>query len=403
MLRSYFKAHPRALLFLIPTTIAFIGCLWRRLKNYRSIILMMPTEENRFIVQECPSFEEYRPTPWIFNSHIMTVLGVVFRPLPDLSFQRILIPVDDHGGTIAMDWHTRPWAGQPILLILHGLTGGSDNEYVRWMTIYATAKLNLSCVVVHARGCGRSQLTSARSFCAAHTDDLRNSVKYVRSVVGSTTPIFAVGYSLGAGILTKYLGEESSNCLLNGAIVCCASFDMLLSTAKMEQWLHTRTYNRRLTNNLIRYIRRHEHHFLEKTSSSQLNLDHAYRARTIRDFDTRVIVPQYGFRDVEHYYREASSHQWLKHIHIPTLILSAMDDPICPIDGLPIDDILRNPSIIAIKTLEGGHVSYLEGWWPRQYSYDNRVVIEYIRARLKQMNYPWENEDFSPIFLNIDV
>lgn len=363
----------------------------------------MPTEENQYIIDQCPSFEEYRPTPWIFNGHLMTVLGVLFRPLPTILFHRVLLPVDDIGGTVAMDWHTQPSAGQPILLILHGLTGGSDNEYIRWMTLYASSKLNLCCVIAHARGCGRSQLTSPRSFCAAHTDDLRASLKYVRSIVGDDTPVFAVGYSLGAGILTKFLGEEGSACSLQGAIVCCASFDMLLSNANMEQWLHARTYNRRLTNNLIRYIRQHEHHFVQNEPSFESNLLHAYQAKTIRDFDTRIIVPQYGFRDVEHYYEEASSYDSLQHIRIPTLILSAIDDPICPINGLPIDDIVRNPSIIAIKTLEGGHVSYLQGWWPRTYSYDNTVVVDYVKARLKQMNYSWNPQHPSPILLDIDI
>lgn len=364
---------------------------------------MVPTEENRFLLAQCPSFAEYRPTPWIFNGHLMTVLGVIFRPLPNISFHRILLPVDETGGTIAMDWHTKPRFNQPILLILHGLTGGSNNEYIRWMIRFASNQLDLCCVVTHARGCGQSQLTSARSFCAAHTDDLRTSMKYIRSIVGENTPVFAVGYSMGAGILAKYLGEEADRCSLQGAVVCCASFDMLLSAANMEQWLHTHTYNRRLTNNLIRYIRQHEHHFIESGSLASLNFHRAYQSKTMRDFDSSIIVPQYGFRDVEHFYAEASSKEWLKFIRVSTLVLSACDDPICPIDGLPLPDIRENPCIIVIKTLEGGHVSYLQGWWPRTYSYDNTVVIDYIKARLNQMNYPWPRDELQHTSFDIRI
>lgn len=395
------KTHSRALFIAIPSTVALAGCLWRTIKKYPSKIIMIPTEENQFLVEQCPSFLEYRPTPWIFNGHIMTILGVLFRSLPEINFHRVLLPVDDIGGTIATDWHTKPYRDQPVLLILHGLTGGSDNEYIRWMTLSASSNLDICCVVVHARGCGRSQLTSARSFCAANTDDLRLSIQYIRSIIGEKTPLFAVGYSLGAGILTKYLGEESNHCSLDGAIICCASFDMLLSTANMEQWLHARTYNRRLTNNLIKYIKQHEHHFTKCQSEPNLNVDQAYRSRTVREFDQHVIIPQYGFRDVEHYYTEASSSKWLKYIRIPTLILSAIDDPICPIDGLPINDVLQNPHLIAIETLEGGHVSYLQGWWPRTYSYDNTVVVEYIKARLKQINYENNQSTTERTFLEI--
>ncbi|CAF1208849.1 unnamed protein product [Rotaria sordida] len=400
---SYLKTHPQILILTISSTVAIAGCIWRVIKRYPSTIIMIPTEENQFIINKCPSFKEYRPTPWIFNGHFMTILGVMFRPLPNVLYQRILLPVDDIGGTIAIDWHKQPYEGQPILVILHGLTGGSDNEYIRWMTLSAYSKLNICCVVIHARGCGRSELTSPRSFCAADTNDLRISIKYIRSIVGNHTPLFAVGYSLGAGILTKYIGEESNRCPLDGAVVCCASFDMHLSTANMEQLLHIYTYNRRLTNNLIRYIRQHEHHFLKPELLPNINMNQAYQSKTIRDFDKHIVVPQYGFRDVEHYYSEASSNVWLKSIRIPTLILSAIDDPICPIEGLPIDDVLQNPYLIAIKTLEGGHVSYLQGWWPRTYSYDNTVVIDYIKARLKQMNYQWKKDNHDQKLLNIHL
>jgi predicted alpha/beta-fold hydrolase len=351
---------------------------------------MQSTKENKFLINQCPSFAEYRPTPWIFNGHLMTIFGALFRPLLPISFERILLTVDNSGGTIAVDWHTRPYPRQPILLILHGLTGGSDNEYVRWMIFAASSKLDLCCVVAHARGCGRSKLTSPKTFCSANTDDVRASVKYIRSMVGEDTPIFAVGYSLGAGILTKYLGEEGNQCSLQGAIVFCASFDMHLSTSNLEQWLNLRLYNRRLANNLIRYLQHHEEHFLKPTSTVNINLNNAYQSKTVRDYDIHVVVPLYGYRDVEHYYTEASSNKWIKYIRIPTLILSAIDDPICPVDGLPTEDVLMNSYIIAIKTLEGGHVSYLQGWWPKSFSYDNIVVVDYIKARLKQMNYQWE-------------
>jgi predicted alpha/beta-fold hydrolase len=364
---------------------------------------MQSTEENKFLFNQCPSFAEYRPTPWIFNRHLMTIFGVLFRPLSPMSFERILLTVDSAGGTVAIDWHTRPSHRQPILLILHGLTGGSDNKYIRWMILAASSKLDLCCVVAHARGCGRSKLTSPKAFCAANTDDVRASLKYIRSIVGKETPIFAVGYSLGAGILTKFLGEEGNQCSLQGAIICCASFDMHLSTSNLEQWFNIRLYNRQLTNNLIRYLRKHEEHFSKSDSTSNLNLNNAYQSKTVRDYDKHVIVPLYGFRDVEHYYTEASSNKWLKYIRIPTLVLSAMDDPICPIDGLPSEDVLQNSCIITIKTLEGGHVSYLQGWWPKSFSYDNIVVVDYIKARLKQINYQWKKESDEQLTIDISI
>ena len=398
---SHLKDNSQTLLVLIPTAIIIVGLLWRTVKRYPSIIIMQSTEGNKFLINECSSFAEYRPTPWIFNGHLMTILGACFRLSPQMSFERVVLNVDNTGGTIALDWHTRPYYCQPILLILPGLTGGSHDAYIRYMVLYASSKLDLCCVVIHARGCGRTKLTSSKLLCAANTDDIRTSLKYIRSIVGNKTPVFAVGYSLGAGILAKFLGEEDFQCSMQGAIICCASFDMHLTSNNLERGLNLRVYNRRLAANLIRYLQQHEEHFSQANSQLWLNVNDAYRSKTVRDFDKHIIVPMHGFRDVDHYYTEASPNKWLEYIRVSTLIVSAIDDPICPVGGLPSDIDLKNSHIIAIKTLEGGHVSYLQGWWPKSFSYDNVVVVDYIKARLKQINY--QREKHTDKISTIDV
>ena len=120
-----------------------------------------------------------------------------------------VFPVNDNDGTIAIDWHTQSYHGQSVLVILHGWTDGSDNAYVRWMVLAPYSKLKVGCVIAHAQGCDQSQLTS-RTFCDVKTDDLRVSIKYIHSIAGNKMSLFAVDYSLGDGVLTKYLGEESS-------------------------------------------------------------------------------------------------------------------------------------------------------------------------------------------------
>lgn len=378
--------------WLIPSTIIIGVLLWRYLKRYPTKIIMQSTSENRFLVDNCPSFKEYRPTPWLFNGHLSTVFSVKFRTLPTINFERVILPVDERGGTIAMDWNERPRPSQPILLILHGLTGGSHNPYVRWMVKIASSRLNICCVVAHARGCGNSKLTSPQSFCAAHTDDIRKAVKYIRSLIDEQTPIFAVGYSLGAGTLTKYLGEEGEQCPLKGAVICCASYDMHKTTQKLESTFYHNLYNQTLTKNLIDYLRSHEEQFTRKDSDVNLNLASAYQSRTIREYDHHVIIPQYGFRSVSHFYDEASPKCFLESIRIPSLILSAIDDPICPIEGLPFEHVQNNSFLIGLLTSEGGHVSHAQGWWPTSISYDNIVAVDFIRARLKQINYTWDSE-----------
>ncbi|CAF5138025.1 unnamed protein product, partial [Rotaria magnacalcarata] len=43
------------------------------------------------------------------------------------------------------------------------------------------------------------------------------------------------------------------------------------------------------------------------------------------------------------------------------------------------------------------------GWWPKSFSYDNIVVVDYIKARLKQMNYQWEKQTDVESIIDINI
>jgi predicted alpha/beta-fold hydrolase len=69
----------------------------------------------------------------------------------------------------------------------------------------AETTAGLQCVVFNARGCGDIELTTPRPFTGAHTTDMSEVVQRVQYVVGSEAKLFAVGFSLGAGIMVVYI------------------------------------------------------------------------------------------------------------------------------------------------------------------------------------------------------
>ncbi|MCV5871518.1 hypothetical protein OFN61_40320, partial [Escherichia coli] len=70
------------------------------------------------------------------------------------------------------------------------------------MVAAASARLGVCCAVMNARGCSTTTLLTPKVFCGAWTEDVRAVVRYLRHVVGEAVPLFAVAYSLGAGILS---------------------------------------------------------------------------------------------------------------------------------------------------------------------------------------------------------
>jgi len=121
--------------------------------------------------------------------------------------KRQLVNMED-GGTLALDWFlvSEPGDGNdPIVVINHGLLGSSNSEYL----VDIIRDLNGSgynvCVVI-MRGCGGLQFTSKTRFVWLQTIDLKYAIKKIQEIAPNSI-LYGLGYSLGAGILLKYLGE----------------------------------------------------------------------------------------------------------------------------------------------------------------------------------------------------
>lgn len=72
--------------------------------------------------------------------------------------------------------------------------------------------------------CGTSRCTSCS---ASFTEDLRCVVDHVRAAHPEAGAMFAAGWSLGANILTMYLGEEGEATPLDAAVAMCNPFDLV--------------------------------------------------------------------------------------------------------------------------------------------------------------------------------
>lgn len=106
------------------------------------------------------------------------------------------------GGEIALDWYE---AGckkdSPIVIILPGLTGGSQSEYIKFLVMAGNQK-GIRCVVFINRGLGGVELKTPRLYCAANCEDLAEVVTHVHKSYPHCL-IGATGISMGGLILGK--------------------------------------------------------------------------------------------------------------------------------------------------------------------------------------------------------
>lgn len=53
-----------------------------------------------------------------------------------------------------------------------------------------------------------------------------------------------------------------------------------------------------------------------------------------------------------------NSDRFVSNIDVPFLVLQAKDDPICTVNTMPMNDLLKNPNCFVIKLKHGGHCDF---------------------------------------------
>lgn len=169
--------------------------------------------------------------PLLFNGHLQTMWTSANKNGPAVHYRRQIFTSNhsNYTGTFAVDFtisgghddHDESLPPRtaffkdgefeaigsedrrPMLIVLHGLSGGSYEVYLR----HAIAPLVLDeggweCCVVNGRGCANSEVTSGVLFNARATWDTRQVVRWARKTFPNR-PLFGLGFSLGANILTN--------------------------------------------------------------------------------------------------------------------------------------------------------------------------------------------------------
>ncbi|KAI0776567.1 AB-hydrolase YheT [Trametes elegans] len=351
-----------------------------------------------FLRSKCPSlFREYRASRLLFNGHLQTAYSAFgdFSAVDRVVYDRKLIRLVD-GGTLSLDFTPHEDERHlpddtPIVVAFHGLTGGSNEAYVRSIIAPATAPieeggLGYRAVVVNFRGCAGTPVTSEQLYHCGNTDDARQALMYIAERYPHAR-LIGLGFSLGANVLVRYLAQEGHESRLVAGCALGCPWDLHSVSYKLSNgaWLD-RMYSRTLAHNMATLIKSNAHKLANNPKLSEaLPYLLALPSPTLWDFDRYYTFEERAqgapctFQSPGDFYRWASSHTALADVRVPLLAVNADDDPI--VRDLPVD-VGGNPRVALVVTRGGGHL----GWFASQDESAQRTrwvkkpVLEWLRA-----------------------
>ncbi len=321
---------------------------------------------------------DFKPAWWLKNGHLQTIWGSLFRKIKSLPTSAQRIELED-GDFIDLEWlqkknSTNSSANQlraseaPILLLLHGLEGSIESNYIKGL-LRKVEHLSWKIAVMHFRGCSEDTNRLARSYHSGETEDLSEIIGHLRTE-HPNSKIMVAGFSLGGNVLLKYLGEQRTESKIDYAIAVSVPMSLAESSAKLDKG-----FSRLYRNRLIRELKIKMTNMLKQHPKAvDISLQQLNSLVTFYDFDDQITAPMHGFKGGTDYYKRCSSRQFLKDITTPTLILHARDDPFMTEKVIPLEQELSNFVTLELSN-DGGHVGFISGNapWNAQYYIESRI------------------------------
>ncbi|PKY06849.1 AB-hydrolase YheT [Aspergillus campestris IBT 28561] len=336
--------------------------------------------------------------PFLFNGHLQTAwTAVKYDPVP-VYYKRRMFEADSpmYSGHFAMDFMVKPYEvptegpetdperihtqpsglpertsffssdelsalpsddTRPMLVALHGLSGGSHEVYLRHVVAPLVADGTWEACVVNSRGCAQTKISTGVLYNARATWDVRQAVKWLRKTFPNR-PLFGIGFSLGANILTNYLGEEGDACQLKAAVLCASPWNLDVSSSNLQNTvMGLHVYSKVMGTSMKALF---EQHVEEISKNPRIDVEAVRSITHLHEFDRALQCAAWGYPTEGAYYRDASSIDSLHGIKIPFFCIQAEDDPIASSKAFPYHEVTQTPYGVMMTTSWGGHLGWFE-------------------------------------------
>ncbi|EMD46967.1 alpha/beta hydrolase domain containing protein [Entamoeba histolytica KU27] len=325
--------------------------------------------------------------PVSIGSGIQQMLYVGIRFSVQLKFNRQLVDSSD-GGYFALDWLDQPDLPDdaPIILVYHGLAGGSRESYVERFCYYASKKNYRMCVFT-CRGCAGTLIKTPRAYSSTNLDDSITSFKIIHNQYPKA-PIMTIGYSLGGMILTQVVCRLTNEFIKEvnylGCIAVSPTWDSLIISDLVPQLFMENFFK-----SLQRIIVKNVDLLIGAVKNKVINVDLQvlYKQATrknILGFDKNFNSKIFKYGSYETYYYDIELwYSLLARSKVPFLTFNSQDDPIAISSkgsrSRISNAIHASSNTISIFTQTGGHLGWV-GKKKGSAGWDDSVALQYFDA-----------------------
>jgi uncharacterized protein len=318
----------------------------------------------------------FAPRRGLRNPHLQTLAGnflprrAVLPPSEDA-----LIEVESAKGAlpasrVLCQSHWQAGAAVGTALLVHGLEGSSQSQYVRGNAARLFAA-GWNVVRMNMRNCGGTESESPTLYHSGLSNDVLRVMEHYRRDRDAQAWSL-VGYSMGGNLVLKLAGElgRQAGPLLRAAVGVSPAMDLGASADALHEPAN-RIYE-------WKFLRGLRQRYARKCQLFPQIYDRA-RVRgvgTLREFDDRITAYYSGFSGADDYYYRAASARVAGQIAVPTLVLHALDDPFVRMLPATRAALLANPHAHLVETPQGGHCAFLapaqgyDGYWAERLLFD---------------------------------
>ncbi|MEO6168638.1 MAG: alpha/beta fold hydrolase [Chitinophagales bacterium] len=295
---------------------------------------------------------------------IQSIIPAISRRVTGVKYQRERISTPDND-FIDIDWLHN--TSLKIVLLLHGLEASADSPYMKGMS-KALHAAGFSVAAMNLRGCSGEVNNQVRSYHSGSTDDVATVIDHLLQNKHCKN-LMLVGFSLGGNLTLKYLGERNSlDERISKAVAISVPCDLEACALHLDNRIPFIYRNR--------FLRTLKHKAILRVGRLpfSLSLRQIKKLDTFIEFDDYYTSQLYGFKDAKDYYKKSSSKQFIPSITIPTLILTALNDPFFTAACFPFEECTNSPNVFLETPGDGGHVGFCTDFFSGSYHSEKRAI-----------------------------